>query len=112
MATGTSSVAPDRHPPLADAIAPARRMLRSDRQAAVDSGVRGVDGMQHYTRDGGAVPDSAKHSTTMAGDRNLKFRGYEVFRFGHDELRDRDGARPVLTDFFRTLLNCTPDRRP
>ncbi|WP_432079353.1 DEAD/DEAH box helicase family protein [Streptomyces sp. YPW6] len=42
MATDTSSVAPDRHPPLADAIAPVRRMLRSGRQAAVDSGVRGL----------------------------------------------------------------------
>lgn len=71
-----------------------------------------IDGIQHYTRDGGAIPDSAKNSATMAGDRDLKFRGYEVFRFGHDELHDRDGARPVLTDFFRTLLNRTPDRRP
>lgn len=71
-----------------------------------------VDGMQHYTRDGGAAPDSAKYAATMAGDRDLKFRGYEVFRFGHDELRDRDRARPVLTDFFRTLLGRTPDICP
>ncbi|MFF7216850.1 hypothetical protein ACFZAU_41120 [Streptomyces sp. NPDC008238] len=42
----------------------------------------------------------------MAGDRDLKFRGYEVFRFGHDELRDR--ARPVVADFFRQLLNRAP----
>ncbi|MFD0371170.1 hypothetical protein [Streptomyces sp. NPDC127114] len=41
MATDTSSVAPDRHPPLADAIAPVRRMLRSGQQAAVHSGLRG-----------------------------------------------------------------------
>jgi hypothetical protein len=34
------------------------------------------------------VPDSAKYAATMAGDHDLKFRGYEVFRFGHDELRD------------------------
>ncbi|MFE8925782.1 AbiJ-related protein [Streptomyces rochei] len=71
-----------------------------------------VDGMQHYTRDGGAIPDSARYAATMAGDRDLKFRGYEVFRFGHDELRDRERARPVLTDFFRTLLGRTPDSCP
>ncbi|MGY5035995.1 hypothetical protein ACWC9U_35340 [Streptomyces sp. 900116325] len=41
----------------------------------------------------------------MAGDRNLKFQGYEVFRFGHDELRDRDRSRTMLTSFFHTLLN-------
>ncbi len=49
-----------------------------------------VDGMQHYTRNDGTEPDSAKYAATMAGDRALKFRGYEVFRFGHDELRDRE----------------------
>ncbi|MFJ9729707.1 hypothetical protein ACIRP3_44050 [Streptomyces sp. NPDC101209] len=63
-----------------------------------------VDGMQHYTRDKGTVPDGGRYAATMAGDRDLKFRGYEVFRFGHDELRDRDRARPVCMEFFRTLL--------
>ncbi|MFB7049542.1 hypothetical protein ACFCX7_25720 [Streptomyces microflavus] len=38
-----------------------------------------VDGMQHYTRNGGTEPDSAQYAATMAGDRDLKFRGYEVF---------------------------------
>ncbi|WP_329235388.1 hypothetical protein [Streptomyces canus] len=64
-----------------------------------------VDGMQHYTRKEGTLPDSAKYAATMAGDRDLKFRGYEIFRFGHDELRDRGQARPVVTEFFRTLLD-------
>ncbi|MEV5480012.1 MULTISPECIES: hypothetical protein [Streptomyces] len=64
-----------------------------------------VDGSQHYTRNGGTEPDTAKYAATMAGDRDLKFQGYEVFRFGHDELRDLDHARPVVTDFFRKLLN-------
>ncbi|WP_069764873.1 hypothetical protein [Streptomyces sp. LUP47B] len=68
-----------------------------------------VDGMQHYTRKEGTLPDSAKYAATMAGDRDLKFRGYEVFRFGHDELRDRDQARPVVTEFFRTLLDRSSD---
>ncbi|MFC9609072.1 hypothetical protein ACFTTN_37370 [Streptomyces niveus] len=69
-----------------------------------------VDGIQHYTRDGGSKPDSAKYAANMVGDRELKFRGYEVFRFGHDELRDRDRARPVVADFFRALLDRSPDR--
>ncbi|MFD0034166.1 hypothetical protein ACFVJK_39260 [Streptomyces sp. NPDC127172] len=64
-----------------------------------------VDGIQHYTRNGGAEPDSAKYATIMAGDRDLKIRGYEVFRFGHDELRDRERARPVVGDSFRGLLD-------
>ncbi|CAL9673558.1 hypothetical protein SUDANB15_07591 (plasmid) [Streptomyces sp. enrichment culture] len=63
-----------------------------------------VDGIQHYTRNGGAEPDSVQYAATMAGDRDLKLQGYEVFRFGHDELRDRDRARAVLTPFFHALL--------
>lgn len=63
-----------------------------------------VDGMQHYTRNEGTEPDSAKYAATMAGDRDLKLRGYEVFRFGHDELRDRDRAQPLLASFFAALL--------
>lgn len=69
-----------------------------------------VDGIQHFTRDGGATPDSAKYAATMAGDRDLKFRGYEVFRFGHDELRNREQARSVVANFFCALLNRSPDR--
>ncbi|MEU8789758.1 hypothetical protein [Streptomyces sp. NPDC048643] len=67
-----------------------------------------VDGVQHYTREQGSIPDSGRYAATMAGDRDLKFRGYEVFRFGHDELRDRDKAKPVLAAFFETLLGRAP----
>ncbi|MEU7151145.1 hypothetical protein AB0B15_24440 [Streptomyces sp. NPDC045456] len=70
-----------------------------------------VDGMQHYTRtrtrNGRTEPDSAKYAATMAGDRDLKFRGYEVFRFGHRELCG-ERAPSVVADFFRTLLNQSP----
>ncbi|MFI9064451.1 hypothetical protein ACIGQE_21700 [Streptomyces sp. NPDC053429] len=44
----------------------------------------------------------------LTHDRDLKFRGYEVFRFGHDELRDRNRAQPLLADFFATLLDRSP----
>ncbi|KPI17797.1 hypothetical protein OV450_7996 [Actinobacteria bacterium OV450] len=65
-----------------------------------------VDDLQRYPRNEGAEPDSAKYAATMAGDRALKFRGYEVFRFGHDELRDR--VQPFLAGFFATLLDRSP----
>jgi very-short-patch-repair endonuclease len=64
-----------------------------------------VDGMQHYTRNGGTEPDSANYAATMAADRDLKFRGYEVFRLGHDELRDHETAQPLLARFFDMLLD-------
>ncbi|MFG2775050.1 hypothetical protein [Streptomyces sp. NPDC048350] len=70
-----------------------------------------VDGMQHYTRNAGTEADSTKYAATMAGDRDLKFRGYEVFRFGHDELRDRDRAQPLLAEFFSALLDRAPAGR-
>ncbi|MGW1643175.1 AbiJ-related protein [Streptomyces lavendulae] len=63
-----------------------------------------VDGSQHYTRDRGQRPDSGKYAKTMAGDRDLKLRGYEVFRFGHDELKDATAARVLLEQFLPALF--------
>ncbi|MFF3089987.1 hypothetical protein ACFVRB_33865 [Streptomyces nojiriensis] len=63
-----------------------------------------VDGSQHYTRDRGQRPDTAKYAETMAGDRDLKLRGYEVFRFGHDELREASDAQALLEQFLPTLF--------
>ncbi|MFJ3205792.1 hypothetical protein [Streptomyces sp. NPDC086989] len=67
-----------------------------------------VDDMQRYPHNEGTEPGNTKYTATMAGDRALKFRGYEVFRFGHDELRDRDRAQPLLAGFFATLLDRSP----
>ncbi|MFE5517334.1 hypothetical protein ACFQ9Q_06295 [Streptomyces virginiae] len=63
-----------------------------------------VDGSQHYTRDRGQRPDTAKYAETVAGDRDLKLRGYEVFRFGHDELREASDAQALLEQFLPTLF--------
>ncbi|WP_329012036.1 hypothetical protein [Streptomyces sp. NBC_00690] len=63
-----------------------------------------VDGSQHYTRDRGQRPDSAKYAQTMASDRDLKLRGYEVFRFGHDELMDTSAAQALLEQFLPALF--------
>ncbi|GGU44019.1 hypothetical protein GCM10010244_82680 [Streptomyces coeruleorubidus] len=40
----------------------------------------------------------------VASDCELKLRGYEVFRFGHDELRDAEPARNPLQHFLPTLI--------
>ncbi len=61
-----------------------------------------VDGMHHYTTQG--RPDSAKYAANMRGDRDLKLAGYEVFRFGAHELRDRDHVRALLQQFFHDLF--------
>ncbi|MEU9168610.1 hypothetical protein AB0D34_12570 [Streptomyces sp. NPDC048420] len=63
-----------------------------------------VDGMQHYTRDHGRTPDTAKYAEMVAADRDLKLRGYEVFRFGHDELRQLDSARALLREFLPDMF--------
>ncbi|MEV8211567.1 hypothetical protein AB0P40_42210, partial [Streptomyces sp. NPDC079189] len=60
-----------------------------------------VDGSQHYTRDRGQIPDTAKYAEMVAADRDLKLRGYEVFRFGHDELKRPDDAQALLRQFPR-----------
>jgi hypothetical protein len=41
----------------------------------------------------------------MKEDRDLKLSGYEVFRFGTDELNDPDQARSLLEQFFADLFN-------
>ncbi|MEU6720401.1 hypothetical protein ABZ897_53880 [Nonomuraea sp. NPDC046802] len=62
-----------------------------------------VDGSQHYSTDG--LPDSHKYAATMKGDRDLRLSGYEVFRFGSDELDDPSRARPLLQQFFADLFD-------
>ncbi|MFE4960582.1 hypothetical protein ACFRCW_43285 [Streptomyces sp. NPDC056653] len=63
-----------------------------------------VDGSQHYTRDHGRTPDTAKYADMVAGDRDLKLSGYEVYRFGHDELRDETSAHTLLSRFLPELF--------
>jgi hypothetical protein len=60
-----------------------------------------VDGAQHYSEDGRAVP--ARYAAMMAEDRRLRLAGYEVYRFGGHELRGPKAAR-LLGTFFDQLL--------
>ncbi|MEU6463109.1 hypothetical protein [Streptomyces sp. NPDC046976] len=65
-----------------------------------------VDGSQHYSRDHGRTPDTVKYAEMVAGDRDLRLRGYEVYRFGHDELRERASAHTLLSRFLPELFQC------
>jgi len=40
----------------------------------------------------------------MADSRTLTLAGYEVYRFGADDLDSAEQARPVLTRFFADLF--------
>ncbi|MFF2812636.1 hypothetical protein ACFVT2_36815 [Streptomyces sp. NPDC058000] len=63
-----------------------------------------IDGSQHYTRDRGRTPDTSKYAGMVAADRELKLRAYEVFRFGHDELRLFDDAQALLRQFLPDMF--------
>ncbi|MEH0564463.1 hypothetical protein QBA37_35430 [Streptomyces silvae] len=63
-----------------------------------------VDGSQHYTTDRGRTPDTAKYAEMVAADRDLKLRGYEVFRFGHDELKHLDAAKELMRQFLPDMF--------
>lgn len=63
-----------------------------------------VDGSQHYTRDRGRTPDTAKYAAMVAADRDLRLSGYEVYRFGHDELREETTALTLLEAFLPRLF--------
>lgn len=79
--------------------------FRMDFLMLLPNGVRvvcEVDGKRHYaTPDGFADP--RQYAAMMAGDREMKLAGYEVFRFGVDEL-GRDDAASIVKTFFQTLF--------
>ncbi|WP_093573662.1 hypothetical protein [Amycolatopsis rubida] len=60
------------------------------------------DGRQHYTDKTGRG-DSQKYAEMVAEDRELRLRGYEVYRFGGAELVDTPAASQRLTTFFDRL---------
>lgn len=60
------------------------------------------DGIQHYANDNGSA-SPRRYAEMVAEDRELRLRGYEVYRFGGQELRDQDHAKNVLTSFFDSL---------
>lgn len=61
-----------------------------------------VDGQQHYSQDGKAKP--ALYAEMVRDDRELRLKGYEVYRFGGYELMNEEKARPMLYEFFDKLF--------
>lgn len=60
-----------------------------------------IDGRQHYAT--GRTADPAKYAEMAREDRRLRLTGYEVYRFGAQELLHDDGAK-LAGDFFSALL--------
>jgi len=59
-----------------------------------------VDGSQHFSRDG--KPSLAVYSEMAAADRDLRLAGYEVYRFGSNELVS-ETAGSLIERFFDRL---------
>jgi very-short-patch-repair endonuclease len=60
------------------------------------------DGRQHYAEtDGRASPQ--RYAAMMAEDRELRLKGYEVYRFGGAELTDNPTTEQLLDAFFDRL---------
>lgn len=68
-----------------------------------------VDGKHHYARPEGEA-DARLYGTMVAADRDLKLAGYEVFRFGADELRSEEV--PHVKEFFNRLFDRFKVRSP
>lgn len=58
----------------------------------------GVDGKHHYAHPDGQA-DPGRYAELAAADRDLKLAGYEVFRFGAEELRGESAALAVKRYF-------------
>ena len=60
------------------------------------------DGKQHYADDNGRA-SPRRYAAMMAEDRDLRLKGYEVYRFGGADLTDTPAARQLLETFFNRL---------
>lgn len=62
-----------------------------------------IDGKLHYADDDGKA-SPIRYAKTMAADRDLRLRGYEVYRFGAIELEDEAATRKSVQVFFEMLF--------
>ncbi|WP_371786932.1 hypothetical protein [Streptosporangium subroseum] len=60
------------------------------------------DGKQHYADDDGRA-SPRRYAAMVAEDRDLRLKGYEVYRFGGDELIGSSVTLPMLDAFFDRL---------
>lgn len=63
-----------------------------------------VDGISHYV-DERERPSPRRYAENARLDRDLRLRGYDVFRFGGAELQSDEDAMPMLTEFFAALFD-------
>jgi len=68
-----------------------------------------IDGKQHYTKDNSNESSPKKYAEMVSEDRNLKLRGYELYRFGGYELKANNAfqeaqAKKTINDFFKQLF--------
>jgi very-short-patch-repair endonuclease len=60
-----------------------------------------VDGTHHFSREG--KPSLQAYAEMVSADRDLRLSGYEIYRFGANELVG-DGAHDIIAGFFERLL--------
>jgi len=62
-----------------------------------------IDGKQHYAEDDGRASPK-RYAEMVHEDRSLRLRGYELYRFGGNEMPDYSTAKGVVRDFFQVLI--------
>lgn len=67
-----------------------------------------IDGKHHYAREDGRA-DTKRYADMVRIDRELRLRGYEVYRFGgaefyNDQNTPEENSVSVVKDFFTTLF--------
>ncbi|MGQ5761981.1 AbiJ-related protein [Serratia sp. IR-2025] len=62
-----------------------------------------VDGIQHYSDDMQRA-NTRKYAQLVAGDRELKLAGYDVYRFGGAELQGEDAPSKIKAFFVALLM--------
>ena len=67
-----------------------------------------IDGKHHYAREDGRA-DTKRYAEMVKVDRDLRLRGYEVYRFGgaefyNDQNTPEDNAVSVVKDFFTAMF--------
>ena len=60
-----------------------------------------VDGSQHFAEDG--KPSLCRYSNMVAADRDLRLAGYEIYRFGANQLTGHGSAERIERFFRRSL---------
>jgi very-short-patch-repair endonuclease len=62
-----------------------------------------IDGKHHFAE--GELASPTRYAAMVRADRELRLRGYEVFRFGATELLDKHVAQSVTKEFFQQLFD-------